>query len=73
MCAARCGSPNPKSSSKTVEYKVLYDTTQAVRASLREVVRTLFITFVLVVAVTFLPLRTCRSGSVRDARTAITP
>ena len=44
-----------------VEYKVLYDTTQAVRASLREVVRTLFITFVLVVAVTFLFLADWRS------------
>ena len=44
-----------------VEYKVLYDTTQAVRASLREVVRTLFTTFVLVVAVTFLFLADRRS------------
>ncbi len=44
-----------------VEYKVLYDTTQAVRASVREVVQTLFITFVLVVAVTFLFLADWRS------------
>ncbi len=44
-----------------VEYKVLYDTTRAVRASVREVVRTLFITFVLVVAVTFLFLADWRS------------
>ena len=44
-----------------VEYKVLYDTTQAVRASVREVVQTLFITFVLVVAVTFLFLGDWRS------------
>ena len=44
-----------------VEYKVLYDTTQAVRASVREVIQTLFITFVLVVAVTFLFLADWRS------------
>ena len=44
-----------------VEYKVLYDTTEAVRASVREVVRTLFITFVLVVAVTFVFLGDWRS------------
>ena len=44
-----------------VEYKVLYDTTQAVRASVREVVQTLFLTFVLVVAVTFLFLGDWRS------------
>ena len=44
-----------------VEYKVLYDTTQAVRASVQEVVQTLFITFVLVVAVTFLFLGDWRS------------
>ena len=44
-----------------VEYKVLYDTTAAVRASVREVVQTLFITFVLVVAVTFLFLADWRS------------
>ena len=44
-----------------MEYKVLCDTTQAVRASVREVVQTLFITFVLVVAVTFLFLADWRS------------
>ena len=44
-----------------VEYKVLYDTTQAVRASVQEVVQTLFLTFVLVVAVTFLFLGDWRS------------
>ena len=44
-----------------MEYKVLYDTTAAVRASVREVVQTLFITFVLVVAVTFLFLADWRS------------
>ena len=44
-----------------VEYKVLYDTTTAVRASVREVVQTLFITFVLVIAVTFLFLADWRS------------
>ncbi|MCG8543897.1 MAG: efflux RND transporter permease subunit, partial [Alphaproteobacteria bacterium] len=37
-----------------VEDFILYDTTNAVRASVREVIDTLFITFVLVVAVTFL-------------------
>ncbi len=44
-----------------VEYKILYDTTQAVRASVQEVVQTLFITFILVVAVTFLFLADWRS------------
>lgn len=44
-----------------MEYKILYDTTRAVRASLKEVVETLFITFVLVVAVTFLFLADWRS------------
>ena len=44
-----------------VEYKVLYDTTGAVRASVQEVIQTLFITFVLVVAVTFLFLADWRS------------
>jgi len=44
-----------------VEYTILYDTTTAVRASIREVVETMFITFVLVVAVTFLFLADWRS------------
>ena len=44
-----------------MEYKILYDTTKAVRASLQEVVETLFITFVLVIAVTFLFLADWRS------------
>lgn len=44
-----------------MEYKILYDTTTAVRASIREVVETMFITFVLVVAVTFLFLADWRS------------
>ena len=44
-----------------VEQAVLYDTTQAVRASIAEVVETLFITFILVVAVTFLFLGDWRS------------
>ncbi len=42
-------------------YGVLYDTTRAVRASLEEVIQTLFITFVLVVIVTFLFLGDWRS------------
>ena len=46
--------PSPNASRRTWNNKVLYDTTAAVRASVREVVQTLFITFVLVVAVTFL-------------------
>ncbi len=44
-----------------VGYKILYDTTTAIRASIREVVETMFITFVLVVAVTFLFLADWRS------------
>ncbi|MEH6579248.1 MAG: multidrug efflux RND transporter permease subunit [Amphritea sp.] len=44
-----------------MEYKILYDTTKAVRASVQEVIETLFITFVLVVAVTFLFLADWRS------------
>jgi len=44
-----------------VEYKILYDTTSAVRASIQEVVETMFITFVLVVAVTFLFLADWRA------------
>ena len=44
-----------------VEYKVLYDTTRSVRASVQEVIETLFITFILVVAVTWLFLADWRS------------
>lgn len=44
-----------------VEYKILYDTTRAVRASIKEVVETMVITFLLVVAVTFLFLADWRS------------
>ena len=44
-----------------MEYKILYDTTRSVRASVQEVVETLFITFTLVVAVTFLFLADWRS------------
>ena len=44
-----------------VEYTILYDTTRSVRASVREVIETLFITFTLVVAVTFLFLGDWRS------------
>lgn len=44
-----------------IEYKILYDTTNAVRASVKEVIETLFITFLLVVAVTFLFLADWRS------------
>ncbi|MFD2204533.1 efflux RND transporter permease subunit [Kiloniella antarctica] len=44
-----------------VEYKILYDTTNSVRASVKEVVETLMITFALVVAVTFFFLSDWRS------------
>jgi hydrophobe/amphiphile efflux-1 (HAE1) family protein len=44
-----------------MEYRILYDTTRFVRASIKEVIETLFITFVLVVAVTFLFLGDWRS------------
>lgn len=44
-----------------MEYKILYDTTKAVRASVAEVLETLLITFILVVAVTFLFLADWRS------------
>ena len=44
-----------------VEYNIVYDTTLSVRASVQEVVTTLFMTFVLVVAVTFLFLADWRS------------
>lgn len=42
-------------------YKILYDTTNFVRASVKEVIETLFITFLLVVLVTFLFLADWRS------------
>ena len=44
-----------------VEHAILFDTTLAVRASVQEVIQTLFITFVLVVLVTFLFLADWRS------------
>ena len=44
-----------------LQYTVLYDTTRAVRASVKEVIETLVITFVLVVLVTFLFLGDWRS------------
>ncbi|MEH6629805.1 MAG: multidrug efflux RND transporter permease subunit [Halopseudomonas aestusnigri] len=44
-----------------VEYKILYDTTNSVRASVKEVIETLMITFGLVVAVTFFFLSDWRS------------
>ncbi len=44
-----------------MEYKIIYDTTLAVRASVKEVIQTLLITFSLVVAVTFLFLADWRS------------
>ena len=44
-----------------VAYDILYDTTNSVRASVKEVIETLFITFVLVVLVTFLFLGDWRS------------
>jgi len=47
-----------------VEYKILYDTTDAVRASIQEVVETMLVTFALVIAVTFLFLADWRSSLV---------
>ena len=44
-----------------VDYNIVYDTTLAVRASVQEVITTLFMTFALVVAVTFLFLADWRS------------
>ena len=44
-----------------MEYKILYDTTKAVRASIAEVLTTLMMTFVLVVTVTYLFLADWRS------------
>ena len=44
-----------------LETRILYDTTRSVRASVKEVIQTLFITFALVVAVTFLFLADWRS------------
>ncbi|MGI9421971.1 MAG: efflux RND transporter permease subunit [Hyphomicrobiaceae bacterium] len=44
-----------------VDYNIVYDTTLAVRASVQEVITTLFLTFALVVAVTFLFLADWRS------------
>ena len=44
-----------------LEYKVLYDTTKFVRSSIEEVLSTLFITFLLVVLVTYLFLGDWRS------------
>ncbi|MFT5445735.1 MAG: HAE1 family hydrophobic/amphiphilic exporter-1 [Gammaproteobacteria bacterium] len=44
-----------------VSYTIVYDTTRSVRASVAEVVNTLFITFALVVAVTFLFLASWRA------------
>ncbi len=50
-----------KSFPPDVTFGILYDTTRAVRASVQEVIETLFITFVLVVLVTFLFLADWRS------------
>lgn len=44
-----------------LEYKILYDTTKLVRSSIKEVITTLFITFFLVVLVTYLFLGDWRS------------
>ncbi len=44
-----------------VETKIIYDTTRAVRASIKEVVTTMFITFMLVVLVTYLFLADWRA------------
>ncbi len=46
---------------EALEYKVLYDTTKFVRSSISEVLTTLFITFLLVVLVTYLFLGDWRS------------
>lgn len=50
-----------------LEYAVLYDTTLAVKASLQEVIETLFITFALVVLVTFLFLADWRATLIPSA------
>ena len=50
-----------------LEYGVLYDTTKFVRASLTEVVQTLFITFILVVLVTYLFLSDWRATLIPSA------
>ena len=50
-----------KSFPPDMTYQILYDTTRAVRASVEEVIQTLFITFALVVLVTFLFLGDWRS------------
>jgi len=50
-----------------MEYAVLYDTTLSVKASLQEVVETLFITFSLVVLVTFLFLADWRATLIPSA------
>jgi len=51
----------------TMEYAILYDSTKFVRASLQEVVETLFITFILVVAVTFIFLSDWRATLIPSA------
>lgn len=50
-----------------LDYAVLYDTTLSVKASLQEVVETLFITFTLVVLVTFLFLADWRATLIPSA------
>ena len=50
-----------------LEYAVLYDTTLSVKASLQEVVETLFVTFTLVVLVTFLFLADWRATLIPSA------
>ncbi len=50
-----------------LEYAILYDTTLSVKASLQEVVETLFITFTLVVLVTFLFLADWRATLIPSA------
>lgn len=52
---------------ETMEYAILYDSTKFVRASLQEVVETLFITFLLVVAVTYIFLSDWRATLIPSA------
>ena len=50
-----------KSFPDDVEYRLLYDITKAVRASVQEIIKTLFMTGILVIAVTFLFLTSWRT------------
>lgn len=50
-----------------LSYEIFYDSTQSVRASIKEVIKTLFITFLLVVAVTFIFLGDWRATLIPTA------